>query len=228
MCPRSLSYQEVRDDRLVKQDCPGERQPDSIPRDPARSLDLFELRCTDSRMNALLTHAMTHTGHKSQMQSAWSIVLLTRFSSESPGNYDPILRMRKLMSMIFALPPEGSVCLFIRFCWNHLLLLEEEKPPFPEGLQTRASFSQCYLLLNNQPKLRGLKQKLLLSLEALWVEWAWLGCSHVGTLVLASLGFEGSSAQTFGTWAGTAGTVRPLSPHSSAWTRLALLHGRQS
>ena len=104
-----------------------------------------------------------------------------------------------------------------------MLLLEEGKPPFPEGLQTRASSSQCYLLLNNQPKLRGLKQKLLLPLEALWVERAWLGCSHVGTLVLASLGFEG-----FGTWAGTAGTIRPLSPRSPARARLALLHSRRS
>lgn len=66
------------------------------------------------------------------------------------------------MFMIFALPPEGSVCLFIRFCWNHLLLLEEEKPPFPEGLQTRAAFSQCYLLLNNQPKLSWLETKVVI------------------------------------------------------------------
>ena len=38
-------------------------------------------------MNALLTHTMTHIGRKSQMQSAWSIFLLTQVSSESPGNY---------------------------------------------------------------------------------------------------------------------------------------------
>lgn len=47
-------------------------------------------------MNALLTHAMTHIGHKSQMQSAWSIIRLTRFSSESPGNYDSHLTDEKI------------------------------------------------------------------------------------------------------------------------------------
>ena len=107
--PRSLGQQEVRDDDgLAKRDCPGEGQPDSTPWVPARSLDLFELRSVDFRMNPPHTHPMTHTGHKSQIQPA-------RSPSSHPtpwGIMTPTLQIRKLMFMIFAALPEDSVCLF--------------------------------------------------------------------------------------------------------------------
>lgn len=72
------------------------------------------------------------------------------------GVMTPALQMRKLMFRIFAAPPEVSVCPFIQFLWKYLLLFGEEKP-FPQGLQTKASFSQRYYLccVTSQPKTGG-------------------------------------------------------------------------
>lgn len=71
----------------------------------------------------------------------------------------PALQMRKLMFRIFAAPPEVSVCPFIQFLWKYLLLFGEENP-FPQGLQTKASFSErCYLCCITSQLKRGAGNK---------------------------------------------------------------------
>lgn len=137
----------------------------------------------------------------------------------------PTLQMRRLMFIIFAVPPEGSACLSVGVCWKLTLLLEEEKKPsFAERLQTKASFSQCYPLVHHKPELSGWNQRFLFS-PPLRRFRGWTGLSWVvpmlGCPALESHGSKGSSNHVFGTQARLLGlfSLIPRAPRPTglAW-----------
>lgn len=113
---------------------------------------------------------MTHMGHKSQMQPAWSLVLLARFSSNATGSYDSRFADEKIDVQNLCCSPR-SLCLPVYPVSLEILLLFGEEKPFPQGLQTKASFSRRYYLccVASQPKTGGLETKVVIILR--FCEW---------------------------------------------------------